>query len=357
VRKEVSSGKELKSISDILKVKNYWEIFDGTPEECKTTFREYCKKYHPDVCSDKDAEEAFTIISSCYNAVLKKVGTAPVQGVDISEIVFKGIGNDKFGFAFKNYRIDKVDVGTAVSVNSKIAIVFNKQYKSQFDAYKENVKALQWQDSNMRAEFERYFPTISHTLELADNSIPELPDAKYIVLINKTSDVYNLSRIVANYKKNNTPFPERQAAWILNRLYNIVCYFNYYEKVCNCITLSNLWVSPEMHSIMLYNGFEHICKSGDKMKSCSPSVFKVMPQKVKDSKKASIASDLESIKEVGRKLFSDNLDKLPYIKDFLNSGVNFSKPDPLEEWNKYGKALDKTFGKRTFAVWENVPVD
>jgi lipopolysaccharide/colanic/teichoic acid biosynthesis glycosyltransferase len=112
-----------------------------------------------------------------------------------------------------------------------------------------------------------------------------------------------------------------------------------------------------MHTILLLNGFEHMQDAGTKMISCSPSVFKVMPQPVKDSKLASIATDLESIKSIGKILFKDSLDHLPHINSFLNSGVDFVNPNPIDDWKQYGSALDKEFGKRTFVVWDDFIAD
>jgi hypothetical protein len=283
--------------------------------------------------------------------------SSSANDTEIQEIVFKSKNTSEKGFALKNYKLDKIDVGMAVSTNTKIAVVFEKNYEKQYNSYLSNVRSLTYADSDMEAEFGRYFPKVVKSIELPDSSIAEIPNAKYVVLLDKTPDVYNLGRIVNNYAKYGKPFPEKQAAWIMNRLYNIACYFNYSGKACNGITINNLWVSPEMHSILLLNGFEHVQSSGSKMVSCSPSVFKVMPQKVKDSKLASIATDLESIKAVGKILFKDSLDHLPHVEKFLNTGVDFLNPDPLHEWKKYGSAIAMEFGKRTFVVWDDVITD
>ena len=40
-----------------------------------------------------------------------------------------------------------------------------------------------------------------------------------------------VQKIVKAYESKGEKFPERQAAWIMNRLYNIECYLNFYHKV------------------------------------------------------------------------------------------------------------------------------
>jgi hypothetical protein len=349
--------KDVKPINEILGVRYYKDLFNGNADDMKDLFREYCKTYHPDICSQPKAGDAFCIIGDCYRKYLASLKSTTSSDSDEVEMIFKSNSTSTKGFALKNYKIDKIDVGVAVSTANKIAVVFDKSYEKQFNRYIDNVKHLSYADKQMQSEFERYFPNIVKSIELPDSSIAELPNAKYVILLDKSPDVYNLGRIVNNYAKYGKPFPEKQAAWIMNRLYNIACYLNYSGKVCNGLTLSNLWVSPCMHTILLLNGFEHMQDAGTKMISCSPSVFKVMPQPVKDSKLASIATDLESIKSIGKILFKDSLDHLPHINSFLNSGVDFVNPNPIDDWKQYGSALDKEFGKRTFVVWDDFIAD
>ena len=66
---------------------------------------------------------------------------------------------------------------------------------------------------------------------------------------------------------------------------------------------------------------------------------------------SSTLTDLESVKQVGRRLFANRTD-LKHITDFLNSGTS---DDIFEEWDKYGEAIKKEFGRREFIIWEDVP--
>ena len=180
----------------------------------------------------------------------------------------------------------------------------------------------------------------------------ETEDGRYCILLDKTKEVLNLGVIVREYFNKGEKFPERQAAWIINRLYNLACFMEVNNKVFNGFTLDNLWVSPEMHTLLPLTGFEYTVDKGKAMIGCPKDIFKILPIKVKDTKKSDTITDLESIKYIGRLLYKGH-DDLKSVNKFINEGVG--DVDIIKEWNSYGEAINKDFGKRTFVVWENVP--
>jgi hypothetical protein len=194
----------------------------------------------------------------------------------------------------------------------------------------------------MEKEFKRYFPKVLKGFETTTG--------KMCLLLDKTSDVLNLGVIVREYFKHGHKFPEKQAAWIMNRLFNLACYMNYSGLVFNGFSIDNIWVSPEMHSVVLLNGWEYTTSLGEKMIGCPKDVFKILPLTVKDSKISTSVVDVESIKNIGRTLFVGC--DVPVIKKYLDEA---SSDDVFEEWDKYKVALDATYGKREFIVWEDVP--
>lgn len=330
----------MKTAKEILGAKSYLDIFSKDDAVAKKEYREYCKLYHPDSDNSEQAAKLFDIINTLYNNKHIKLKG---NGLKEDVVTFKNKETGK-GFQLTNPTIFNNGLAMVYHTSTKIAIVYDKSYKKFYNNYINQVKNLRYVDDKMEAEFKRYFPKIITNFETEDGN--------FCILLDKTNEVLNLGIIVREYFKKGESFPEKQAAWILNRLYNIACYFNFNKKVFNGFTLDNLWVSPEMHTVLPLTGFEYTTNQGEQMIGCPKDVYKILPIKVKDSKQSDIITDLESIKNIGRLLYKEHKE-LKAIHKFLDDGV--SNNEPINEWELYGEAIKKEFGKRTFIKWENVP--
>lgn len=324
----------MKSREEIKRAKRYEDIFSDNESLAKKEYREYCKIYHPDADKSEEAKQIFLIINTLYNEKVL---------IQTEELTFK---DKKTGKGFKLTSPIKIynSLATVYHTLTKVCIVFEESHKTFYDNYIKSVEQLSYRDADMEKEFKRYMPKIIKHFQNEDN--------KYIILLDKTSEVLNLGKIVEDYVSLGKNFPEKQAAWILNRLYNLCVYFKMQENSAfNGISLENIWVSPELHSVLLLNGFEYNVKLGEKMIGVPKEVFNTMSIKTKDSKLSSTLTDLESVKQVGRRLFTGRTD-LKYIQDFLNSGTT---DNVFEEWDRYSEAIKKEFGKREFITWDDVP--
>ena len=329
----------IKTRKEILSAKKYSDVFNENADIAKKEFREYCKLYHPDSDSSKEAAELFCIIQELYN---NKHRVSVSNSTVNDTVTFKDKKTGK-GFSLSNPIIFNNGIAMIYHTATKVAMVYDKTYKKFFDNYIENVSKLKYEDSNMEKEFKRYFPKVLKHFETEDKQL--------CILLDKTPEVLSLGKIVRAYESKGEKFPERHAAWILNRLYNIECYLNFYHKVSNGLSIDNLWVSPEMHTILLFSGWEYTTDIDDTMIGCTKDVYKILPIKVKDTKRSQTITDLESIKSIGRILFKGHKD-LEYINNFLNSGTS---DDVFKEWELYRGAIKKQFGKSEFIIWEDVP--
>lgn len=327
-------------VKEILRKYKYEDFFSNDIDEAKKQYRQYIKKYHPDTDNSEHAKEMFLVIRTLYES-----HSFVSQGVcdGGNTVTFRNKTTGK-GFSLTNAFMINNNNCEVYHTLTKICIVFNEKCKVFYDNYIKAVDKLSYRDKDMEAEFKRYMPKIIKHFQNEDD--------RYIILLEKTSEVLNLGKIVEDYISLGKQFPEKQAAWILNRLYNLCAYFKLQdESAFNGIALENIWVSPELHSVLFLNGFEYNIKLGEKMIGVPKEVFNTMSIKTKDSKLSSTLTDLESVKQVGRRLFANRTD-LKHITNFLNSGTS---DDIFEEWDKYGKAIRAEFGKREFITWEDVP--
>lgn len=329
----------MKSANEIRKARVYSDLFSSDENIAKKEFRQYCKLYHPDADGSAEAAELFSIIHEIY--ISKRV--VSTSGDINNIIVFRSKADGK-GFELTNAVAFNNGMSIVYHTTTKVAIVYDKTYKKFYDNYLKVVENLNYDNTDMEKEFKRYFPKVLKHFET--------DDGRYLILLDKTSEVLNLGMIVKAYERKGEKFPERQAAWIINRLYNIECFLDFNGLVLNGLTLDNIWVSPEMHTVLIFNGWEYTTKKDESMIGCPKEVYKILPIKIKGTKKSNIKTDLESIKAVGRMLFKGH-DNLIHVNKILKAGVKSN--DPLNEWELYKQALEKEFGKRTFVVWDEVP--
>lgn len=325
-------GVRIRTETEIKKATRYKDIFSNNKDIAKKEYREYCKLYHPDSNNSDLARELFDKISKIYNE-----GTTEIEVKFINKSTGKG-------FILTNPVIIQNGIGTVYHTDTKVAITMHKTYEKFFKNYINNVKQLKYKDKEMEKEFKRYFPDIVNSFLMEDDN--------YCILLNKTKEVLNLGKILDSYKAKGELFPEKQAAWILNRLYNLSCYMQYNGWVFNGFDINNVWVSPEYHAVLLLDGWQYKSDIGDGLFGCPKDVYKVMPIKIKTGKTSETGTDIESIRAIGRKLFAGHKG-LKYINKFLDSAVN--KYDSWEDWNLYQEALTAEFGDRKFIVWDNVP--
>lgn len=330
----------------ILKAKSYQDIFSNDKNIAKKQFREYCKLYHPDVGKSRNAKEVFAKLVALYNST----GRKPNPSAENNTVKFQDASTKK-GFEFHNPVVFANGACTVYHIGTKIALSFPEDKKGFAERYLQAVASISYANSEIEKEFKILFPAINrHFVEENGNTV---------ILLNKTNEVKNLEIILNAYKANGRKFPKEHAAWILNRLYNIATYMSFHGYAFNGFTLANMWVSPEYHTVLPLGGWEYQEKLGNKMAGCPREVYNVLPIYIKDSHLSDTGTDLESIKEIGRKLFEGS--DATHVLAFLDEGI--SKGDGkdadgsrvLGEWRLYGEAVKKDFGKRKFVVWEDVP--
>lgn len=322
----------------ILRAKCYDDIFSSDDAEAKKQFRHYCKSYHPDADSSAKAQKIFSKLMELYR---KKPFSSSANATSYSK-VFRAAETGK-GFELGNYTTIDAGSYTAYHTKKKVAMSFPRDFKKFYDAYISNVGRIQYADKNMENQFSPLFPKIIRKFEDEDGN--------NIILLDKTEEVLNLALIMDAYEKAGKTFPHAHAAWIVNRLYNIAVYINFYGWVFNGFSATGLWVSPEFHTILPYGGWEYMTGIGEKMIGCPKDVYKLLPKNARDKHLSETLTDLESIKFIGRKLFENSPCK--NVLKLLDSGS--VSDDVLHEWEKYENAVMKDFGERKFVVWEDVP--
>lgn len=223
-------------------------------------YRKLAKEFHPDVCPLPNAEDVFKHLSKLYEEALDLLA----QGQwEISNVVSirDNCGKTYQGRYLKTFQFE---LGVAYVADLSVTYILDKQNKRFFDNAINQIGALKYANPNMEEEFSRYLPKIKHQFETRDG--------QYCLILDKTPDVFLLSDILAYYKNS---IPDRHAAWIISRLCNLCCYFDYLGMAHNGLTLQNCFISPTFHTVLPLGGWWYAQQDGNKMLGVPKAIYDI----------------------------------------------------------------------------------
>ena len=283
-------------------------------------YKDLARKYHPDLNKDKDAVEKFQIINNLYtkakegcwdNPYSEKIITSENKTVTINYL-------RKFSF----------ELGYGFICNGTVIYVIGKDYGKYYTNMISSLKDIKFRDSQMKDSLDKLIPKINREFLTKDGD--------FFVSMSKTKDVLSL-RDVLNYY--NGSIPHKHTTWIISRLYNLVCFFSYNKISHNGLTIDNLFISPEFHSVVPMGGWWFSKEIGEKLIGLPKELFNILPPTTKLSEST---IDLEAIRYIGRLLFKNE----PSAIDKWKLGV--SEENAILEYEGWSKVIKEGYGKRKF---------
>lgn len=328
--------------AQILSITKCGDLFPYGEENIKQTYKELVKEWHPDTNRHPEAPTVFAKINALYSQSLELLKNGQWEKTDYILITTT---NEKRIAIHYDTHFD-FELGTCYVTKSKIVYFFENDKKKYYDNAIQKIASLRYKDKRMEANLSPYLPKIHQTFQTKTG--------KYAIVLEKPQDVYPLKTVFEYFDRQ---INAKHVAWIISRLCNLTCYLEYSGLVHNAITINNCFISPENHSILLLGGWWYATKEGEKMIGTTKDVFALMPVSAKESKKSSAVTDLESVKLLGRQLLGEpNCRKLslnsaipkPFVS-FLTGGSGRSAYDEFAKWDK---ALDSSYGRRKFIRME-----
>ena len=308
------------------------DIFENDKEKVRSLYRELAKKYHPDVSTDKNSAVYFAKITELYNEALEKIDKGIWFEKDV--LILENIKGKRY--KLKYLKKHSFELGFFYVGRQHIIYVLERKNKKYLDNALNVLKSLKYADTNMEKEFKRYFP------EVVDNF--ELKTGEYCLVLKKDSTDFLLSDFLEYYSNQGKELDVKHCAWVVSRLSNICCFLKYNHLVHNGISLTNCFISPKYHTIMLFGGWWYCVPEGEKLIGTQKSVYDVMPVKEKSEKISTYQTDLECVKQIGRQL-NKNLPK-PF-ENWVNKAAT---KDAFKEFDSWNQALYDSFGERKFIV-------
>jgi hypothetical protein len=326
----------MENLSDveILSIKEPGLLFTGDPRNIENEYKELAMQWHPDRNRTKDTTEVMSRINELYDLAIFMLE----KGIWIAKdtLTLKEKSGVTVKFPYKKHH--QFELGDLYINDHEVIYVIDKINKDLFDNARKAISNFKFKSDRMKQEVLRYLPEVIRTFETADE--------RYVMEVKKTPDLLILKDVLEYHTKNPIPDWDRHVAWIQSTLHNLVCYFEVSGITHNSISLDTYFISPEFHSGALLGGWWYSIEQGRKMIGVPARTFGLMPLKTKESKEASIKTDLELLRSIGRELLGDS------------SGVRLLKnkvaPPPMINWLRSAPAKDAI---KDYKLWQNVLTD
>lgn len=313
-------------------------LFPNSEFEADSIFRKLAKQWHPDRNANINTTDVMAHISALHSVAVKKIKdkTWAKIGTRIFHCADGKSRRLQYHIAH-TYELGEYLVGETVLLHT-----VSQDSADLFHAAVKTIKNLSFTSVKIENEISRYLPNPISIFEAGKNSI---------LVQHKTSDVYCLRDVL---NACGGKLEANHVAWILNRLYNIACYFEVSKLTHNDISLDSVFISPKTHSAMLYGGWWYSLPLHAKISALPIRSVNLAPYGLLNDKKADHRLDLTLIKALGRELLGDPSGMmLPLwthipkpITDFLRQPCSHSARQDYEIWE--AKVLPASFGKRKF---------
>ena len=321
----------------ILAAKKCGDIFSNNKDVAKAEYRELSRKYHPDIY--KNDNGIMAKINSLYEKAmyLIEIGEWEVSN-QVILVEFSGKKSNHKFLSENNF-----ELGVFYICDDEVIYILEAKHEKYYQNAIRKIQSLKYANDGMKKEISRFMPKIMYNYKLKDG--------RWCIAFYKTADMFLLDDLLNHF---NGMIPPEHSAWIISRLNNICCYLDYIKVAHNGISLSNCFVSPEYHTIILLGGWWYCINQGEKMIGTQKAIYDIIPIKEKGMKIATIITDLESSKLIGRQILgnlsltSSKKEAASYpkaIARFLRSGSSEKAVDEFRKWND---SLTEAFGKRKF---------
>ena len=320
-------------IQKILSAVYCGDLFSADKSAIIRDYRAMAKLIHPDVCGEPNAEKAITRLNQLYHAAVQKIENGTWEA---SNTIFLKRNDGKL-FTFRYLHQKTFELGCRYVNDGALVYVLNAGSKKYYDNYLRSSHSLKYADGKMQDSFGKLMPAVK------ENFIAH--DGRHVLVVAKTPDLVPLDLFLQHYGKG---LDGRHAAWIISRMNNLCCFLFYNKISLNGFNPFNLFVTPDYHALSILGGWWYAVPYQQRMIGTSKDVYDLMSNVTKTNKLSSPVTDIESMRGIGRYIMNHTVLPKP-IQEWIEAG---SSSNPMIEFEKWGKALDRAYGVRKFVPIE-----
>lgn len=338
--RKCSKARVMSQIEEILKATQPEIVFPyASKESVHSTFNRLVKQIHPDVCPGEEAKQAFIKLHALRDEALDRLekGTWETPGVKMFKC--------KDGRAFQAVFRKKVDFELGTMYDGACHQVFHlkKEYKDIFYQAETNIARLpEFADAEMKKRMGKVVPHVIRTETLVDDS--------HMMSISKLPGVIRLRDVLDHFGGSLDP---HHVAWIVSRLLNISCWFQYSGIAHYGLTVDNLYIQPATHEVFVYGGWWYAHDDAASLVAVPRIVLDNTLKTLYEDKVATVEINQNLARMVGRELCGDIAgatlmwDKnIPQpMRDFL---LYPASDNAIDDYRRWRETLEKSFGKPKF---------
>ena len=316
-------------LTKVLNAESCGDIFEkDSLSGIRSQYYDMAKIIHPDVCTLPGAETAFGILTRLRNDALAyiRMGTWGKTGrLYLDDVQSIGYRNAK-----------PFEFGTRYSGMSHVVYAFDQGKEKWADLFQQKTHDFSFLDAAMKGAYKDRIPRIEKVLTMNDK--------RTAIVLKKNPNEYPMDLFLSAYKEK---IGGRDIAWMISRMVDLCCLLYVNGLVHNGIMAENLYICPKDHYICIYGGWQYASRIGGKMIGTTKEVYNLMPTISRTTKTATQITDMECVRNIFRKVI--HKDTVPYeIMKWIDDG---STDDPISEYERWNRALDKAYGQRKFQVF------
>ena len=320
-------------------------IEDGAPESLfsvgnydsiEVEYKEYLKRWHPDVNGNPMASDVTQKIIRLRKAAVKKV----TDGVwEYPNVLM--LQTERGAVNFRYLKKTAAEIGEVYIGKKHVIFLVDATEKELIPRFTRNFP-FKFADEEMKENMSRCLPTLYNKYGKIETH------GKVGVVVNRP-DGYILLKDLMDHVGGKMDY--RHAAWMMSCLCNINCYLFWEHFVHGGISPYSCFVNPEKHSIALLGSWWYGERYQDQLRIVPNYSIALLPDVMK-KRRADYVIDLELSKHIGRTLLGDysgaKLYRDPDIpRSFINWVTSPSAGNALLDYEEWVRARDK-MGPRKF---------
>jgi hypothetical protein len=312
-------------------------LFSGDPDTAKRQFRSLASRWHPDRNHDPHAAAVFAHLVGLHREAARQVADRSWRGPGSLRLK----GTDGRAWRLRYRRRHPFELGDLYVGRTVLVFLIDSTYRPLYDRATRIVASFRYATPEMRAEVERYLPSVTRAFETQDH---------LVLVLRKGDDTVLLRDLLDHLGGRIDP---THVAWMISGLLSICCFFQVTGLVHAAISPDTLLVSPPQHSTMIPGGWFHAFPAGARMEAVPARTYEWVSRRLLRDRVATPRITLELVRTTGRELLGDisgaslQWDKTlprPMI-DWLNQP---SGGDAFRDYELWHEVLKDSFGARRF---------
>ena len=310
---------------DPLNAKTPGELFSN-PANLKADYLELVRAHHPDRGGDAKVMAHINMLYQQAQATSTWVSDAGLR------MKMKGST-----LIFRHQQQQSFELGHIYYGHKDLVYVIDTKYSQLVANAEASMSKIKFPSAKFKEALHQRFPIKDYGPNTSED------DAKIVIGYLKEGDAMLLRHLMPNINRD-----PKHVAWILNRVYDLICSLHYGQLAHNNITLDSIFLSPKNHVAYLH-GFWYAGGFNTPLTLLPKTIFSLAPPDVKVNKRHNQIIDLAAIKALGREILGDRtgmtLSKSPTV-NFLRAPTSGSAVEDYQGWSN---ALTTEFGpKRVF---------